>query len=334
MRRVLVTGATGGLGRILVPALAQAGCDVVATGRQAGIGRGLESPGVRFICAELATDALAPMTEGVDTVFHLAARSAPWGPPVAFEAANILATGRLLAAAKASGSRRFVHVSTPSIYAEPRDRLGLTEDSPPARRWANDYARTKHEAERLALQASGEALQVVVLRPRAIVSPFDTVLLPRLLRAAARGRLVLPGGGRAEVELTDARDVVSALLLAAGRAEALQGQAFNLSGGQPLALAAIAALVFERMGRPIAISGINRRLALWLATGVEVLARAWPGQSEPPLTRYGAMVAGWTQTFDLTAARERLGWRPVHAPHESLAWALDGMAAQNGRPHA
>ncbi|HZY19951.1 MAG TPA: NAD-dependent epimerase/dehydratase family protein [Ramlibacter sp.] len=323
--RVLVTGATGGLGRVLVPALRELGWQVVATGRRAEAPPEWSAPGIAYRPADLACDPLQQLTDGVDTVFHLAALSAPWGKPEAFAAANVTATQRLLDAARVAGCPAFIHVATPSIYTEARDRLELTEASLLPRRWPNDYARTKFAAERLVAAAASSGMATVVLRPRAIVSPFDTVLLPRLLRAARSGTLVLPHGGRALVELTDARDVVSALVAARTRSQALRGQAFNISGGMPLPLGQVAALVFRLLDRPVRIRSVPRRVALAVASVAERVAATLPGRPEPALTRYGAMVAGWSQTFDLTAARESLDWRPHHAPQEALAWALAGM---------
>lgn len=323
--RVLVTGATGGLGRVLVPCLCDAGLEIVATGRRRHAPVQLAGPGVIYVPADLARAPLERLTTRVDTIFHLAALSSPWGARQDFVDANVTATRRLLEAARAAGCRLFIHVSTPSIYAEARDRLGLTEASSLPSRWANDYARTKFEAERLVAAAAASGMNTVILRPRAIVSPFDTALLPRLLRAARGGTLVLPNRGRALVELTDARDVVSALLAARAQGEALAGEAFNLSGGSPLPIAEVARLVFALLGREVRIRSVPGRIALVLSTLAERIASALPGRPEPPLTRYGAMVAGWSQTFDLEAARTRLGWAPRHAPEDALAWALAGM---------
>lgn len=321
-KRVLVTGATGGLGRVLVPVLHDNGFEVMATGRRSEIGAGLERDGVTFRAADLTRDALELLTVGVDTVFHLAALSAPWGRRSAFVQANVTATRRLLDAAAASGCRRFIYVSTPSIYTDTRHQLGLTETSPLPARWVNDYAETKYAAERLVIAAARAAMATVVLRPRAIVSPFDNVLLPRLLRAARRGTLVLPEGGAALVELSDARDVVSALLSARDRAFAVNGAVFNISGGAPLRVAEIATLVFRALGQPLRIRSISASAALRLAMIAETVARVLPGRPEPPLTRYSAMIASWSQTFDLAGARSGLGWRPIHSPQSALTWAL------------
>ena len=77
------------------------------------------------------------------------------------------------------------------------------------------FASQRHSPSRAAASAR---LATVSLRPRAVIGPRDTVLLPRLLRAARTGVLPMPGQGGALIELTDARDVVDAFLAAEARA--------------------------------------------------------------------------------------------------------------------
>ncbi|HEY5712764.1 MAG TPA: NAD-dependent epimerase/dehydratase family protein, partial [Allosphingosinicella sp.] len=230
-RRALVTGATGGLGRTLVPALVAAGYDVTATGRDPAAGAELEAAGARFVAADLCDPEADLVPEGTDVVFHLAALSSPWGRARDFAAINVDATRRLLDRARAPGCDCFVYASTPSIYAEPRDRLDINEASPPARRFVNDYAATKYQAEQAVLAASSDEFRTIAIRPRAIVGPHDKVLLPRLIRASRRGRMPLPNGGRALIELTDVRDAAAAFLAADAARERSAGQAFNISGG-------------------------------------------------------------------------------------------------------
>jgi 2-alkyl-3-oxoalkanoate reductase len=316
-RRVLVTGATGGLGRILVPMLNARGWDVTATGRNQAVGEAL---GVPFVSADLARDDLSALVEGVDTVIHLAALSSPWGKRADFEAANVLATKRLLDAAERAGCGAFIYTSTPSIYADTRHQIGLTEQSPLPARFANDYAATKYEAEG---HVCASKIAGVVLRPRAIISPYDTALLPRLLRAADKGRMPLPGGGDALIELTDARDVAQALIAAAERADAVRGRALNISGGAPRPLRNIAATVFKQLGLKVDLKPVNTRLLMTVATAAEAIAKLLPGRPEPFITRYGAMTLSWSQTFDLSAARDHLGWTPAHTPEAAIAWALE-----------
>lgn len=307
----LVTGATGGLGRTLVPMLAAAGWQVRATGRRPRPGEDIRA---LDLTAPIPDDLLA----NVDTVFHLAALSSPWGPRAAFEAINVEATRRLAEAAIRAGVRRFVHVSTPSIYAEARDRLELREDSPPARRFANAYAETKWRAERLLANLP---LAVSIVRPRAIVGPDDTVLLPRLISLLDRGRVPLPGGGEALVELTDGRDVARALIAAADAPPTI----VNISSGEPRPVRWIVERVAARLGRTVRFVDVPRRAAL--AAGGAMELAGYLTRREPPLTRYAVKTLGWSQTFDLSHARAHLGWTPQVSPEDAVDHALEGRCA-------
>ena len=295
------------------------GHDVVATGRNKAIGSMLGN--CTFMAADLAHGELHPLMDKVKTIFHLAALSSPWGRREDFELANIQATKRLLAAAQARDVQKFVFASTPSIYTDAKAQLNITEQTPLPRKFANDYAATKYAAEQLVLGHQG-TMQTIALRPRAIVSAYDTALFPRLIRASEGGSMPLPGRGDALIELTDARDVVSAFIAAAERVAELRGHVFNISGGSPRRFADIVAYVFKTLNRDVRFVPLDAKLLLALGGFIERVAKLLPGQPEPPLTSYSAMALGWSQTFDLSAAKSALLWQPQFSPEQAIDWAL------------
>ena len=299
------------------------GRDVIATGRDASIGAALSQAGAQFIKADLVYDDLTQITDGGDCVFHLAALSSPWGDRTDFVAANLTATQRLLSAASAAGCRKFIFASTPSVYTAPREQLGVSEATVLPTPLANDYAATKLQAERAVLAASAAEFHTVAIRPRAIISPYDTVLLPRLLQAAERGVLPLPGLGNALIEPTDARDVAAALIAAEAQSGMAKGMVFNISGGEPVRLKEFVHYVFQKLGKAVRVVPVPARVALGLAGLAEFVAGRRPGKPEPRLTRYSAMALGWSQTFDLTRARTILEWEPRYSPFQAVDWALE-----------
>ena len=324
VRRALVTGATGGLGRALVPALIGAGYEVRATGRDARVGEGLARSGARFVQADLLDPAQArALAADQDVVFHAAAMSSPWGHPDAFRAINVEATRALLAAAQVAGCDAFIFISTPSVYAEPRDRLALTEASPIARNFANAYVATKFAAETLVRAADGPGLTTIALRPKALVGPHDQALLPRILRVARTGRFPAFRQGQALVELTDVRDAALAILAADRHRIALGGRVFNISGGTPLTVSSLLDRVFETFGVHPRRIDMPYPLAAGLARAMETIWSRWPGRPEPPATVYSLGALAFSQTFDLTAAYRDLDWRPRHGPDEAIAWAAE-----------
>jgi len=326
-RRALVTGATGGLGLALVEALSAEGYEIRAVGRRPNVAPRLRAMGAEVVLADLEEADLAPLCADRDVVFHAAALSSPWGPDAAFRRANVEVTDRLLEAARGARIDRFVYVSSPSIYTCMADRRGLTEADPPAVRPMNAYARTKLEAERRVLAADGEGLRTVALRPRALIGPDDAVLLPRVLRLVRKGRFPLFRGGLGEVELTDVRDAARALLLA-DRAEAAAGLAINISGGRPVTVKALALALSAALDRPLALIPIPMALARAAAATMAGVASTLPGRPEPPLTPYSLAALAYSQTFDLTRARDLLGYRPEHVALETARALAPRLAAR------
>jgi 2-alkyl-3-oxoalkanoate reductase len=311
--RVLITGATSGLGLSLAQTFCSAGCHVTATGRSETHRKRLESYGAEFIRADLTDDSrLEPLCRDQGTIVHAAALSASWGNPADFYDANVRVTENLLAVARKSRSRRFVYISSPSIYAAMRDQYGLTEQSSPRKPPLNHYAKTKLLAERLVLSKNAPDFHTLAIRPRAIVGPDDKVLLPKLLNLIREGKLPVFRNGRAEIELTDVRDVARATYLAASKAEQLQGQAINVSGGRPVPVRQLAEKLAEAIGCSPRFVDIPFPIAFVLAHILE-----WHGAlsgygTEPKLTRYSFATLAYSQTFDLTLAREKLGFTPVY----------------------
>jgi nucleoside-diphosphate-sugar epimerase len=276
--------------------------------------------GAEVMLADLTAPGVAELLcGGAEAVFHVAALSSPWGPGEVFRTVNVTATQTLLAAARAAGADSFVFVSSPSIYTQPRDRVGLTEADPPAARPMNAYAATKGEAERCVLAANAPGFATVAVRPRAIVGPDDKVLIPRVLRLVEKGRLPVLRAGRALVELTDVRDAAIALLRAAERREAAAGRAFNISGGRPVMVRDLALRLALAMDRPIRLAPASVGLAMAAAAAMEAVCKRLPGRPEPPLTPYSVAALAYSQTFDLTQARAVLGYEPRHDALETAA---------------
>lgn len=318
-RRLLVTGATGGLGAALVRAARARGHDVVASGRSADKAQALEALGARFVPADLAEAGdLAPLVAGVDSVIHAAALSASWGTKVAFIRANITATARLLDAARAAGCRRFVFISSPSIFASFRDRENIGIDAVPADPPLNHYAQTKLAAERMVLAADSADMACCAIRPRALVGPGDRVILPKLAELAMRRRMPLPGGGHARVEFTDLRDAAEAILLTEDRAPDIGGIAINISGGRPVAVREVAERLAAALGTDPELVALPVPLARIIAVVAEGWGRLTRSAAEPVLTRYTLATLACSQSFDMAPAERLLGFRPRHDALETL----------------
>ncbi|MFN7163341.1 MAG: NAD-dependent epimerase/dehydratase family protein [Hyphomonas sp.] len=320
MAAIAITGATGFLGSAICRRLLAVGQPVVALGRDRQKLAALERLGAWTIPHDLAESPPAPVRD-VDAVVHCAALSSAWGSKSAFDAANVRGTQAALALAKQAGARRFVHISTPSLYFRFRDQPLVTESAPlpPP---VNAYAASKRAAEELVRTET--ALDQVILRPRGIYGAGDTALLPRLLRAAESGPLPLIREGRAETDLTHVDDVVGAVLAALSAPQGLAWRVFNISGGEALPVRRIAEMAGTCAGVPVRWRSMPSALVFAAARALEAAARLHPGRPEPRITAYGAGLFAFTQTLDLSAARAHLGWTPKISFDEGLARTFGG----------
>ncbi len=306
MARVVVTGATGCLGRALVAELAARGDHVTAIARQPQ-----DLAGATLHSRDLATEDVDDLLSGAQTIYHCAALSSAWGSAAAFEAANVTATWRLLCAARGAGVRRFVFASSPTIYANGRDRLNLIEDAALPARFASHYARTKHESEMLVRAADQPGgMRCVAIRPRAIYGAHDRALMPRMIRAMRRGVVPLIAGGRARIDVTHSRDAAHAMVLAGEWAEKVGGRAFNITSGQSHTVRDLISHAARLTGLRFRTRNLSYGLAIRLATLIEAWQRLRAPEIEPVLTRQAVMSMGRSMTLNISAARSELGYVP------------------------
>lgn len=301
----------------MVRALLGRGTAVLATGRAVSKAPSAMN-GLTFIAADLSnrSDAkrLQEAAGSIDAVVHAAALSAPWGAYAAFHAANVMATEHVLELARTSGARRFVHISTPSVYFRFQDQLDVRETAAlPAP--VNLYAKTKRKAEELVLDAA--SLDGFIMRPRGLYGAGDTALLPRLIRAAKQRPLPLLRNGQAATDLTHVSDAAQATLAALDAPPSARG-IYNISGGVPLLLKDVIDRVCERSEVTARWRRTSTTAALAAARAMEWVYAFVPSRPEPPITPYGVGLLAFSQTLNIDAARCSLGWTPKIGFDEGL----------------
>lgn len=226
-RRVLVSGASGFIGRALCQRLGEQGVRVRGLMRHA-----TDGPWDEIVLSNLATESLPEdVLSGVDAIFHLAGNAHSLhelnGDEAEYRQVNVEGTRKLLVAAQDAGVHRFVFFSSLSVM-ESKIYSCIDESSPTSP--TTPYGRSKLEAESLVLEG-GYVPEAVALRPSMVYGPACKGNLPRMIEAVARGRFPpLPEVGNKR-SMVHVEDVVQAALLAASMQESV-GQTYIVTDGQ------------------------------------------------------------------------------------------------------
>lgn len=336
--KVLVTGATSGLGRNAAQWLVEQGHEVIAVGRDVLAGVALQDMGVTFIAQDLA---LCPeaffssLVKGCDAVWHCAAKSSPWGSAQEFFQANVVVTDKLAHAAGRAGIKRFVHISSPAIYFDYRHHHDLPETYRAAR-FANHYAESKFAAEQVLANSITLYPHTVyiLLRPRGLFGPHDRVIVPRLLQQLRGTKKVLrlPSGGEALLDLTYVLNVVHAMMLATVRDNLASGAVYNITNQQPQRLAEmIDSLLHQHLGYAFTLRAVPYRLLLTVASGLELAAKV-TGQ-EPLLTRYSVGAVHFDMTLNSQRAINELGYQPRYSLEDGIIHTAAWLKAHGAVTH-
>ena len=264
--KCVVTGAAGFIGSHLAESLVRDGHDVVGVdcftdyyareAKERNLARLRDERRFRLVEARLQELDLAPVLDGAERVFHLAAQAgvrASWGREFAhYTDHNVLATQRLLEAALAARTPRLVYASSSSVYGDAPD-LPLREDA--VCRPLSPYGVTKLAAEHLArLYHRNHGLATVSLRFFTVYGPRQRpdMAFHRFLAAARDGRArTVYGDGLQTRDFTYIDDIVSAT-----RAAALSGQpgsVYNVGGGVRVALLDVLRLIEQVTARRLQV---------------------------------------------------------------------------------
>jgi len=304
---ILVTGAAGHIGNVLVRELLADGCRVRALVLPGEDLKALEGLDVEIF----EGDVLDPSTlehafDGVDYVFHLAGIiSIMPGQDGLMRRVNVEGTKNIIHAAKKAHVKRMVHTS--SIHALSRKWKGCIDECVPfdMHNAAGVYDRTKAEASLEVLKAVEEGLDAVIVCPTGVIGPYDYrgSEMGDLLRSFMRRKphFMIDGA----YDFVDVRDVARGLILACERGR--QGEVYILSGWQ-VKIFQLKQMVQDLLGWHSASIYIPNRLAKFSAKFMPFFYKL-TGQT-PKFTTYALETVLGNSNISNQKARSELGYQP------------------------
>jgi len=299
---VLVTGASGFVGKALVRSLKERGRRVTAVSRHPESTLGFASNRVQQY--EECTQFMTPGS----CIVHLAARvhvinDKAGNPLAAFRAANVDVTLELARRAADAGVKRFILLSTVKVNGEqtlPGHPFGADDPCAPV----DAYAMSKWEAEQGLRQIAAETgLEIVIIRPPLVYGPGVRANFAALLNAVARG-WPLPFGAvdnrRSLIGLHNLLDVIDVSI----EHPAAANQTFLVSDADDLSMPELIRRIARAVGRKPRLIPVP---PLLLKTGAVFL-----GQQEKLRRLCGNL------QLDISKTRELLGWKPPFSVDECL----------------
>jgi 2-alkyl-3-oxoalkanoate reductase len=303
--RVLVTGASGMLGRATATGLLERGDEVTV------LQRGPSGLPCREVLGDVADPAVVGRAvRGQDAVLHLAAKVDVTGPWAEYVTANVDGTRTVVDACRTADVGRLVHVSSPSVAHAGTALAGVGAGPADPGHARGRYARSKAMAELDALAADSPALAVLAVRPHLVWGPGDTQLVGRVVARARAGRLPVIGSGAALIDTTYVDNAAAALVAAVDACGPVHGEALVVSNGEPRPVAEVVGRLCRAAGVPVPHRRVPLGAAYAVGAAVEGFWAVTGRRQVPPITRFLAEQLATAHWFDQRRTRTALGWRP------------------------
>lgn len=318
--KILVTGTAGFIGQRLASYFASQGHCIIATGRTKSAP--LEIQGT-YLPADLTRfDQCRLICEGIDAVVHCAGKAGAWGSYESYELANIVATKNLVQASTEAKVKRFINISSPSVYFDYKHQLMLKESNIPLK-FSNAYAETKFLAESIVSASHSDAFWTLSFRPRGVIGAGDRNWLPRIIEMRKKNSLIQVGDGQNIVDFTSVMNLVYAVDLALQSGRESYGRVYNITNDSPERLWDVIEIALIAVG----LDGQRKRMPLTLAMSLAKLSEAYhrllKTREEPSLLPIKVGVSAYSMTLDISDAKRLLNYSPKYSTRD----AIDEFAA-------
>ncbi len=332
----LVTGASGLLGSHIVEQLVKRGRPVRALVRKSSDVSWLKGQGVELAYGDVTDkESLRTAMQGVECVYHSAARVGDWGPWPEFVAISIEGTRNVLDVVCELKIPRLIHISSISVFGHPEGDGRVIDETAPigvnVYKWSY-YTRAKVQAEKMVMEYyARHKIPVTVVRPSWMYGPRDRASLPRMAKMIRTGKIKLVGPGDNKMNVTYAGNVAECCILAADKPESI-GQVYSACSDGDITQKQFVDLLAKELGYGPVTKSVPYKVAYSAAFVLELFGHLFRTKKPPMITRYAIWLYGRRTFFTPAKARRELGWTSTVGYEEgaklSVAWLCESERQQ------
>jgi nucleoside-diphosphate-sugar epimerase len=322
---ILVTGATGFIGRNLVAKLVEEKQDITALVRKTSEVSGIPKE-IRLVEGDLLDLAsLQEAVEGAEMVIHLAAMFDFYPKDVdLLYRVNVEGTRNLLTACKKASVRRFIYCSTSETTGVVKDPPATEETEPNP---VYDYGKSKIEAEKVVREeAATGGFDYIILRPVGVTGPGEFYVGFETIKAIANGEIsMIPGDGQKHIMFMHVDDVVQGFLSAI-RTKNGVNETFLLCTDDVFTYEE----VFQFVANYLGVEPPKRKVPVFFAKlGVGLIGFFKYRGKRTYLWHMGSVDAMNSERwYSNEKAKQLLGWKPTMTMAETFTRAIDWFVAE------
>ncbi len=324
---VLVTGASGTIGRRLVPALVADGCRVRAMVRSDAAAQQAAAAGAEPVHGDVTDPAsLSAAARGCEVVIHAVGRMGASPAAGPFVPVNVSGTQNMLTAAAQAQVRRFIYLGAAmSLLGSPRPITGADESWPLQQPRCCGYAASKTRADQAVRAANGTQMATVVIRPGWVWGTPDDPQAASFVQAVRTGQMRLIDGGRHRIVTTHMDNLIHAVGLAIGHGTG--GCGYYVFDDGSTTIRDFLAGLLQAHGLTLPEASIPGPAAAGLARALGVAWRLGRRPGDPPLTRMIVELNRGPFLISDARARQDLRYQPVITRQQGMQRLHDAMRA-------
>lgn len=333
MRKIIVTGGCGFIGRNIVNGFADAGHQVTVLDLKCTPFR----DDVTFIDLDITDkERLIEVCQGADSIIHNASIVHTQGnkEDIVWKV-NHGGTLNILAACEKNDIERLVYISSASAVYEGKDIENGDETLPYSSISQAPYADSKIQAEKDVLAFHGKSkTRVCALRPHVVFGPEDNRFIPNILEKAAAGKLNREIGHRDKLsDFTYVSNFIDAIIMAEAaltEGSPVCGQAYFITNGEPKPFFGFVEDVLVELGYPKIKGKVPFFLAYSAAAVLEFIATLKGGGigREDGVSRFAIRYMVTHHYYSIEKAYRDFGWRPAVSLTEGIKLTVADLRAK------